>query len=93
MKWHFDHPILHIELNCEPCNEIGMSMLSFFEDFLQQAPLENAKALIISSSNAKGFSAGADLRSLYEGLTYEPKKSHKEKIENFRLCVLSEKDK
>lgn len=84
MKWSKNDDVLHIDLNSNPCNEIGLDMLNFFEKFLQEAPLSSSRALIISSSNEKGFSAGADLRALYEGMLATPDENERrEKITDF----------
>lgn len=68
MKWTLVDEILIMELHRDPCNEIGQEMLAFLESFLDQAPLNASRALIIYSSHPKGFSAGADLVQLYKGL-------------------------
>lgn len=62
--------ILHVALNAEPLNEIGLPMLEELEevaDFVRRGA-HGARAMVIRSDNPRGFSAGADLRELYAGL-------------------------
>lgn len=70
LSWKLAGQILELALHHEPCNEIGTATLNDLERFaelLEQEPLE-ARALIIYSELASGFSAGADLRELYRGI-------------------------
>ncbi|MGE0786042.1 MAG: enoyl-CoA hydratase/isomerase family protein [Sandaracinaceae bacterium] len=60
--------ILHVTLQAEPLNEIGLPMLEALEAMVPRLSDGSHRALVIGSRNAKGFSAGADLRALYEGL-------------------------
>lgn len=63
--------ILHVALNAEPLNEIGRPMLEELEEvaaFVRRGA-HGARAMVIRSDNPRGFSAGADLRELYAGLT------------------------
>lgn len=60
--------IVELVLHRTPCNEIGsasLEELELFCEFLQRAEL-SAHAVIIYSDLKCGFSAGADLRELYE---------------------------
>lgn len=59
-----------VELHREPCNEIGTTCLAEMERlaaFIRQGA-GGARAIIFHSSVKRGFSAGADLRELHEGL-------------------------
>jgi enoyl-CoA hydratase/carnithine racemase len=68
----FDEGVYELTLCAPPLNEIGRPMLAALESALDQLDLERGRALIIHSSLAGGFSAGADLRELYAGLLATP---------------------
>ena len=70
MKWEIVDDVLEVELMREPCNEIGLQTLAELEKLaaLAHSGIGGARALLFYSSRPAGFSAGADLRSLYEGL-------------------------
>lgn len=61
---------LEVEMHREPCNEIGTTCLTELEKLatLVGAGAGGASALLFYSSVRRGFSAGADLRELHEGL-------------------------
>ncbi|MCZ7681127.1 MAG: AMP-binding protein [Sandaracinaceae bacterium] len=61
---------LEVRLHREPINEIGLGMLSELERVaeLVREGAGGARALLVCSSVARGFSAGADLRELHAGL-------------------------
>jgi enoyl-CoA hydratase/carnithine racemase len=67
LSWSCEQGIIELELHRAPANEIGSQTLEDLESFV--TALEELKAdssaLIIYSSIAAGFSAGADLRELY----------------------------
>jgi enoyl-CoA hydratase len=69
LRWEWRDGILELALDREPANEIGTVMLTDLEQFV--AALETLSAetsvCIIYSARKEGFSAGADLRELYEG--------------------------
>jgi enoyl-CoA hydratase len=70
LSWQLQERVLELSLHREPGNEIGTVMLSELEQFtasLGQMGRE-AQALIIFSDLKSGFSAGADLRELYQGM-------------------------
>jgi len=70
LRWHLNGTTLEVELHREPCNEIGTTALGELEqlvDFIGHGA-GGARAVILFSSVKRGFSAGADLRELYEGL-------------------------
>lgn len=68
LSWAVKDGVLELALHRPPCNEIGSSTLEELERFA--AALEGASpqasALIVYSTLGAGFSAGADLRELYE---------------------------
>jgi enoyl-CoA hydratase/carnithine racemase len=68
ISWRFADGVVELALNRPPANEIGLAMLDDLERFVAALPaLESkASALILHSEQKAGFSAGADLRELYE---------------------------
>jgi enoyl-CoA hydratase/carnithine racemase len=68
LSWESDEGVVELRLHREPCNEMGSAMLEEFEIFVKalESSQRDAGALILYSSLATGFSAGADLRELYE---------------------------
>ena len=69
LAWRFCEGVVELALDRPPANEIGLDMLEDLERFAAALPaLESkASALIVHSTQKAGFSAGADLRQLYEG--------------------------
>jgi enoyl-CoA hydratase len=68
ISWELKNGVIELALHRAPCNEIGSLTLDELEQFasaLKTATYE-AHALILYSSLECGFSAGADLRELYE---------------------------
>ena len=68
LSWQTVNGAIELTLHRDPCNEIGSVVLEELEAFVQALPelTPEAHALILHSSQAAGFSAGADLRELYE---------------------------
>jgi enoyl-CoA hydratase/carnithine racemase len=68
LSWHTEGGVIELALHHPACNEIGTAMLADLEQFVAalEAAADSASALIIYSQQAAGFSAGADLRELYE---------------------------
>ena len=68
LSWTLADGVLELALHREPCNEIGSVMLAELEQFARalEAVGNEAHALIIYSTLNSGFSAGADLRELYQ---------------------------
>jgi enoyl-CoA hydratase len=68
LSWRLTDSVIELELDRPPANEIGLAMLEDLERFVSSLPaLEStASALILYSKQKAGFSAGADLRELYE---------------------------
>jgi enoyl-CoA hydratase/carnithine racemase len=69
LRWGCHDGIVEVTLDRPPANEIGTAMLHELEQFVAALPELTAEnsACIFSSSQRHGFSAGADLRELYEG--------------------------
>ncbi len=67
LSWSRMDGVIELELHRAPANEIGSQTLADLEAFVAVLPdLQNeASALLIQSSIAAGFCAGADLRELY----------------------------
>jgi enoyl-CoA hydratase/carnithine racemase len=80
MSYELKDGLVELILHRTPCNEIGSQSLEELESFcevLRQAE-QNAHALIIHSDLKCGFSAGADLRELYErSQSMEPEEASK----------------
>ena len=68
ISWVLSDGVVELALDRPPANEIGLAMLEDLERFVSSLPtLESkASALILYSEQKAGFSAGADLRELYE---------------------------
>ncbi|HUA15492.1 MAG TPA: enoyl-CoA hydratase/isomerase family protein [Verrucomicrobiae bacterium] len=68
LSWSVKDGIIELALHRSPCNELGSLSLAELEKFAGalDALESNAHALIIYSELKSGFSAGADLRELYE---------------------------
>lgn len=76
ISWELASGVIEVMLHREPCNEIGTLFLGELEQLCAALPAleENAHAIILSSKLACGFSAGGDLRELYQGIqATEPK--------------------
>jgi enoyl-CoA hydratase/carnithine racemase len=69
LRWEWRDSIVELTLDREPANEIGTTMLADLEKFATAIPVlaPETSACIITSARKPGFSAGADLRELYEG--------------------------
>jgi enoyl-CoA hydratase len=69
LRWEWRDGVVELVLDREPANEIGMAMLEEVEKFVAafDALAPETSVCIISSAQKHGFSAGADLRELYEG--------------------------
>ncbi|HXY04424.1 MAG TPA: enoyl-CoA hydratase/isomerase family protein [Terriglobales bacterium] len=67
LSWDLKEGVIELVLNREPCNEIGSLTLDELENFVAELSLSvgQAHALILHSTRACGFCAGADLRELY----------------------------
>src|SRR5579863_5057515 len=68
LSWQFSEGVVELTLDRPPANEIGLAVLEDLERFISSLPaLESkASALIVYSEQKAGFSAGADLKELFE---------------------------
>ena len=68
LSWQMAEGVVELALHREPLNEIGSTTLCELEEFIAELEIatSRASALIIYSALPQGFSAGADLRELYE---------------------------
>lgn len=68
LSWSAESGVIEMQLHREPGNEIGSAMLEELEVFARgfEDAGKSYGALIIYSRLAAGFSAGADLRELYQ---------------------------
>jgi enoyl-CoA hydratase len=68
LSWELTDGVVELALHREPCNEIGSLTLEELEKFASALERlgDEAHALIVYSSLKSGFSAGADLRELYQ---------------------------
>jgi enoyl-CoA hydratase len=69
LRWEWRDGVIELALNREPANEIGLAMLDELEKFVAaiDSLASEISACIIYSERKHGFSAGADLRELYQG--------------------------
>ncbi|HEY1270452.1 MAG TPA: enoyl-CoA hydratase/isomerase family protein [Terriglobales bacterium] len=83
LSWGIKDGVVELALHRPPANEIGSATLAELEKFADalKALHNKAHALIIHSSEKAGFSAGADLRELYQGAR---KLSRKEAVKQVR---------
>jgi len=68
LSWHLKDGIIELALHREPVNEIGSLTTEELERFVAalDSSSREAHAVIIYSTLKSGFSAGADLRELYQ---------------------------
>jgi enoyl-CoA hydratase/carnithine racemase len=68
LSWQIVNGAIELALHREPCNEIGSVTLDELEKFAAALPelTHEAHALIVHSTLKAGFSAGADLRELFQ---------------------------
>ena len=68
LTWEMSSGVIELALRREPLNEIGSVTLCELEQFIEEleAATSQASSLIIYSTLPQGFSAGADLRELYQ---------------------------
>ena len=76
LSWSATNGVIELALHRVPCNEIGSTTLEELERFVAalESPPSSACAVIVHSTIAAGFSAGADLRELYDQMQKLPKK-------------------
>ena len=68
LSWQIVNGAVELALHRDPCNEIGSLTLEELEKFAAVLPAlaNEAHALIVHSTLKAGFSAGADLRELFQ---------------------------
>ena len=68
ISWSVNESWIELELHREPANEIGSETLAELEQFVAALDglAQQSSALVVHSTLKAGFSAGADLRELYE---------------------------
>jgi len=68
LSWQIVNGAIELALHREVCNEIGSLTLAELEEFAAALPelANQAHALIVYSTQKAGFSAGADLRELFQ---------------------------
>ena len=68
ISWQIVNGAVEVALHRDPCNEIGSETLEELEQLAAALPelSHDAHAVILYSTLKAGFSAGADLRELYE---------------------------
>jgi enoyl-CoA hydratase/carnithine racemase len=79
--WSRSGDVYELALDNAPCNEIGLDLLAKLEAFVEEVATSDAKAVIVHSLRPLGFSAGADLRGLFEGM--REKTAYLEEVQRF----------
>jgi enoyl-CoA hydratase/carnithine racemase len=85
LRWAWHDGIVELTLDSKPTNEIGSVMLADFERFVAALPaLEpETSVCVITSARKPGFSAGADLRELYESAVKLPERERLTAVRDF----------
>ena len=85
LRWEWREGIIELTLDHQPANEIGTAMLSELEKFVVAfdvlAP-ETSVGIFVSARKSV-FSAGADLRELYQGAAALPEKERLAGVRHF----------
>ncbi|MHB8502933.1 MAG: enoyl-CoA hydratase/isomerase family protein [Candidatus Acidiferrales bacterium] len=86
LRWEWRDGVIELTLDREPANEIGTAMLAELEQFVAAFPalIPETAVCIISSNRKHGFSAGADLRELYQSAA---QLSEKERLAGVRAFI------
>ena len=86
LRWEWRDGVIELTLDREPGNEIGTAMLEELEQFVAAFPalIPETAVCIISSNRKHGFSAGADLRELYQSAA---QLSEKERLAGVRAFI------
>lgn len=85
LRWGWREGVIELALDREPANEIGLAMLEELEKFVAaiDALAPETSACIIYSERKQGFSAGADLRELYNGAAKLSEEDRVSGVRNF----------
>src|SRR5258705_837605 len=85
LRWEWREGVIELTLDHEPANEIGTAMLAELEKFVAEfgvlAPATSV--CIIASARKSAFSAGGDLRELYETAATVPAKDRRAGVRVF----------
>jgi len=82
-SFHRSGDVYELTLDRAPCNEIGLELLEQLEQFVSAVEESDAKAVIVHSTRPLGFSAGADLRALFEGISLRDGDAYLPDVERF----------
>lgn len=85
LRWEWREGCIELALDYEPANEIGTAMLGELEKFVAAlgALAPETSSCIIHSVRKSVFSAGGDLRELYQQALSVPAKERPERIRSF----------
>lgn len=85
LRWEWRDGVIELVLDRPPANEIGTVMLGELEKFVEAAAelAPETAACIIASAQKSGFSAGADLRELYDRSVWLEPKLRAEGVRDF----------
>src|SRR5262252_4436747 len=85
LRWEWRDRVVELTLDREPANEIGTILLGELEQFVaaMKSFESETDVCIISSAQKRGFSAGADLRELYQGAIALPEKERNAGVREF----------
>jgi enoyl-CoA hydratase/carnithine racemase len=85
LRWVWRDGVIELTLDRAPANEIGLAMLEELEKFVaaMDALAPETSACIIHSERKQGFSAGADLRELYQGAAQLAEEDRVSGVRNF----------
>src|SRR5437868_1434950 len=85
LSWELRDRVVELGLHREPANEVGLLTLGELEKFADALPrlAEESHALIIYSAVKAGFSAGANLRELFDGLQRVSKRDAAQPVREF----------
>src|SRR5215471_8131050 len=86
LRWEWRDGVVELTLDHEPLNEIGTTVLGELEKFVEEIGglARMTSACIISSARPGGFSAGGDLRELYQSALAV---SHKKRASGARAFI------
>ncbi len=85
LRWEWREGSIELTLDHEPANEIGTAMLAELEKFVAAfgALVPGTSSCIISSARKSVFSAGGDLRELYQQAAAVPEKERGKGLRSF----------
>jgi enoyl-CoA hydratase/carnithine racemase len=85
LSWNWREGVIELTLDHAPANEIGTAMLEELEEFVRatDALAGETAACIISSARKSVFSAGGDLRELYQRAASVPERERPAGVREF----------